>query len=432
MIGRISALRLNGKKCICVPLWKNFDSSEVSLFFDNFVPLWKEFKIQGYGKYLGFIVGPLADNREWDSIADCMREVTALVKGLGLPKLHTLILFNILAVSRALFVAQLRGPSKSFTKRFNEMAVSILGGPGSWVPSMMPYALKGKCGFPIEIKHIDALCLAVRVRTAFCTMPGWIGLWNSFIDGSENDGAALVHPFKNWVEDAGISSLRDVGVNFKIGEFARFCLGEGMKDLHIQEVPKLQSLVYRFSANSFFSFDLEGALRDRFRRREWFEDVELGRMAARAASFLLTVSKHVPPCVTFAIINTFFNGWSTGARFQSKQNKCYICRNCGGDDSLEHYSVCIYQWRAFAGLFNKSIFPQAMPRFCGLYAEGLEEKIRHACHIYAVRNAVNSHRARVRGGVSEEEVKKSVVAGYRTASIHQKGLNEKLFEHIQF
>ena len=111
-------------------------------------------------------------------------------------------------------------------------------------------------------------------------------------------------------------------------------------------------------------------------------------MASRACSFLKGVAGKVPPSVIFAIVNSFFNGWATEARFQVKSGRCVICSSCTGDDSIEHYSSCSYAWRAFARRYRRPVFPMCMARFFGLYASNEEDYLRYACNIFAVRNLV--------------------------------------------
>ena len=79
-IGKISNLVLNAKKCVCVPLWAFNDESVRQNLVVN-IPRWSDFVISGYGKYLGFYLGPLAGDREWDNISRKMGEIVKLVLG---------------------------------------------------------------------------------------------------------------------------------------------------------------------------------------------------------------------------------------------------------------------------------------------------------------------------------------------------------------
>ena len=67
------------------------------------IPSWSNFLIRDSGKYLGFMIGPGALSCELDSVGSKMFEITDLVKGLGLPQMQSIILYNVLALSKALF-----------------------------------------------------------------------------------------------------------------------------------------------------------------------------------------------------------------------------------------------------------------------------------------------------------------------------------------
>ena len=61
-------------------------------------------------------------------------------------------------------------------------------------------------------------------------------------------------------------------------------------------------------------------------------------------------------CVVFCLIATWCNAWCTGRRFQDRSGKCHLCSLCGGEDSLEHYATCDYQWEVFAILRAWKVF----------------------------------------------------------------------------
>ena len=132
----------------------------------------------------------------------------------------------------------------------------------------------------------------------------------------------------------------------------------------------------------------------------------------------------VPPCVLFAMYNTFFNGWATSHRFQVDDKVCWLCIDCNGHDSLEHYATCIVQWRVFASKFKKSVFPCSIFRFLGLFASNTHDMVLHACHMYAVRNAV--HVGHAHQCISDEDsVSKLIWQGHRTASLQHSGLRKR-------
>ena len=345
-IGSICALRLNANKCVCIPLC-NKDRWHLYYHYLSSIPSWCEFMIKDHGKYLGFYVGPGALSCEWDSIGKKMTEVANLVKNLGLPRMQAIILYNILAVSKALFVAQIRMPSKKFLKLCNTLAISILGGPGSWVPRDLPFVLKRFFCFPVEIGHMETLCFASRIRTSICTIPRWGDSWKALEDSKRFSTSNVRHPMNNWIENSGIFVMSESCKQFSIEDFAIFCLREGVADCPVREIPKIQNRICNFTGNRFIEFDMKDTFIYRFNLRAWFDNVEVHDLAFRAVSFYEDIRSHVPPCVLFAVINTMFNGWTTDARFQNTGSRCVLCRECIGEDSLDHYASCISTWRIF-------------------------------------------------------------------------------------
>ena len=425
-ISRISNLVLNAKKCVCVPLW-DFEEVNVRQKLAEMVPRWSDFVVSGYGKYLGFYLGPQAEDREWDNISRKMGEIVKIVLGLGLPRLHSILMYCVLGVSKVQFVAQLREPKKSFLKDCRRFAVQIMGGPGCWVPENFPHALKEGCFFPISIPQMEALCKAIRTRTSVKSIPGWEGDWRFLHRWGHDDQEYLGHPLQNWVDRSGISVLHRTYSDFDFSDFAFKNINDYNQDVVLKELADLQSRMYRYFFPMFNSFDLKKTLRDRFVGREWVEENEADRMASRAFDFLESIAMHTPPCVIFAVLNTYLNGWTTAARFQEKGSRCLICEDCSGNDSIEHYGSCMHVWRAFSRRSGKSIFPATLQRFLGLYAESVELKVMHAVQMYAVRNATNDRRAKQLRG-RESQVVNSIDAGFRRACLYRSGLSRKLGE----
>ena len=146
--------------------------------------------------------------------------------------------------------------------------------------------------------------------------------------------------------------------------------------------------------------------------------------AEKAVNFVETVSKHVPPCVLFSVICTFFNGWNTSARFQVLDKVCLICSECQGFDSIEHYACCSYQWPVFGKKFRTSVFPMSLPRFLGVLAEEVDDMVFHACHMYAVQSAVRS-RWKDQIITGPDAVEALIWQGHRTALALHSGLRRR-------
>ena len=143
-----------------------------------------------------------------------------------------------------------------------------------------------------------------------------------------------------------------------------------------------------------------------------------------AAEVIKDIFHKVPPCVVYVVILTFFNGWTTTARFQENDRVCRLCYDCNGDDRLEHYATCRFQWLVFGRLFKKSIFPMSLARFLGLYAEDVDLRCFHAVHMCAVYTAVNErrHSERITG---EDEIHNLIGHGHKVAQTYGGNLKNR-------
>ena len=69
--------------------------------------------------------------------------------------------------------------------------------------------------------------------------------------------------------------------------------------------------------------------------------MEPGLAARRASRTLSRIRSLCPPCVLWAVVRTWFNGWCTLRRFQARQrHSCFLSSTCSGEDSIEHYLRC--------------------------------------------------------------------------------------------
>ena len=91
-------------------------------------------------------------------------------------------------------------------------------------------------------------------------------------------------------------------------------------------------MICNFISNRFIHFDLKNNFLYRFKLRDWLKDSELDNMAFGAVSFCNDIAGHVPPCVLLAVINTYFDGWTSDVCFQKIGSACFLCNGCEGVD----------------------------------------------------------------------------------------------------
>lgn len=154
VVGRVSCLYLNGKKCVIVPVRK-LTHDFVKTWVKVQVTLWRDFKVCSCAKYLGFLIGPGAGDQDWARVLDKICHTSKFIKGLGLPRFFVFSLFQMFGVSQLQFVAQLRVPSKTINGVDVRVVRDLIGGPGLWAPCCLFRNFKS-AGFPIEIQLLRA------------------------------------------------------------------------------------------------------------------------------------------------------------------------------------------------------------------------------------------------------------------------------------
>ena len=237
--------------------------------------------------------------------------------------------------------------------------------------------------------------------------------------GAKDDDAYLMHPFEGWLQGCAVVKLREACADTRLNNM-RVTVNEDMKK---QGQMGLQTVACRHLLPIMHPFDLIRALSNKFTR--WFPEQDAQMFAGRANHLAQAVYSQVPPCVLYCLINTWFNGWCTNHRFQGT-GKCVLCDRCDGEDSLEHYAICSYQWRVFSNKLRRSCHPYTISRFFGLEADTIDDMVFYVCHIYAVRRGIDI-RHRVAGGTaaSDDQVDALVWNGHRTAALYHRGLNRR-------
>ena len=420
VIGRVSQLHLNGKKCVFIPLW-HYNAQKVALNLEQYIPHWRNFLIRSFGKYLGFLIGPGAINQEWDCILSKILDAATLIKSLGLPKLQGLFLYQMLGASQVQFVAQLRSPPRGM-RRFELGAMrSLIGGPGLWASAEMFHNLKEQCGFPVSIQALGTLCRAAMIRTAYCTVPDFQNGLKVIAEGGMCEEASLLHPFKDWLDNCATMKLKEACDQFNVDEFRIWW--QISPDMPLRNMNRFQGKLYSFLLPRWFPFDIICGLEAKFQR--WYANDNARIFAERAVTILKSIQQEVPPCVIFALLATCCNAWCTAKRFQGRTVPfaCRLCSDCGGEDSLEHYARCPLQWQVFKNRLGRSS-DETLTAFMALDCDHVEDMVFHACHVYAVKQAVDTGRIR---GIANSVVQASrrIWQGHRTAAIHNKSLSAR-------
>ena len=281
------------------------------------------------------------------------------MKGIGKPKLHSFGIFHVFGYSQLQFVAQLRAPCKGLRRVELQTITDFIGGPGLWAPADLFYTLKLNKMFPKDLKAFDTLCRAAMLKTAVQTLPDWRDVYKELNIEQRNPDGNIFFPFKAWWEGLSVVTLKRAVDAFDSREFAR-SLGESTFTLDLD----LQKKFYDFSLPQMHPLRFENALRAKLAR--WFEGDALDSAVAQARRVLNKIAQTAPPCVLFCLLCTWCNAWCTSQRFQNKDGACWLCQDCQGPDSMEHYAECPYQWIVAMKKLNMQKQPSTLLQFLGL------------------------------------------------------------------
>ena len=168
-------------------------------------------------------------------------------------------------------------------------------------------------------------------------------------------------------------------------------------------------------------FDFNQILAHKLSR--WFSTDMVPIMVGRAVKLIACVHQHVPPCVLFCLLCTWSNAWCTTRRFQESEAHCLLHSECDGEDSVEHYAVCKYQWNVFAAKLHRPNRPKSVCRSFALEEESADDMVFQVCLMYAVKRAVGTLR-RERSTATHVYFK-LIWQGHRTAALYHEGLAKR-------
>ena len=414
VIGQISCLYLNGKKCVIVPVGK-LTIDFVRAWVKVNVTLWRDFKVCSCAKYLGFLIGPGAGNQDWVRVLDKIRQTSKFIRGLGLPKLFAFSLFQMFGVSQIQFVAQLRVPPKSIDGVDVSVVRDLIGGPGLWAPCCLFRNFK-VVGFPVEIQSLKVVSRATMARSGLVALRSHQALACSLDSSIHCVSSYFIHPNKVWRDTCAVIEIQRAVKNITDSNFiSKFYGGDliaCLQDRNVQS--KLTCHYNRIS----FPFDDLSFWERQFSK--WFSIERCSIFASRAVNIISFIRNKVPPCVIFTLIAAWSNGWATGCRFQARDTQCCIHEECQGEDSIEHYGECIAPWAVFCSQTGIHV-EQNLENFLVVGSDESQSWVFLACHLYAVKRAADYGR-RCSPCPTSVEVRNLIVGGYKVAACHSNGL----------
>ena len=106
---------------------------------------------------------------------------------------------------------------------------------------------------------------------------------------------------------------------------------------------------------------------------------------------LKEICKRLPPCVRFAVVSSWLNGWATARRLQRHSTRVF-CKKASSEDAIEHYAVCQVVKRAACSIYGREINLD-LGSFLLLHDCSLDVALFRATFLYAVRKASAFRRA---------------------------------------
>ena len=170
----ISNLILKPIKCIIVPLACIADDGTIEhirTWLRQHIPDWKDFSIQSYGKYLGFLIGPEASLLQWKAPLSKWRNRTASIAALAAPASVSCALYNVRALPVLMYKGQLLPMPHKHAAAEKGVIHKLLHIPNNALSLRAAHSLQ-VIGGP-RIGNILDMNNAARFRTATVTIKHW-------------------------------------------------------------------------------------------------------------------------------------------------------------------------------------------------------------------------------------------------------------------
>ena len=171
----VTGLKLHPSKTVAVPLdprssWPTHRAGLRQL------GTWALFRMEGYTKYLGFMLGPERAEHSWDAPLEKFLDRARLWGRLGAGLFLTGMAYTIYIASVLMFVGQLEPLPSSFVDYEKRACAALLPGPGNWISVE---ALKGlsSLGFPWSLRGIPSAVLASKARVYEYEAAGRLHIW---------------------------------------------------------------------------------------------------------------------------------------------------------------------------------------------------------------------------------------------------------------
>jgi endonuclease/exonuclease/phosphatase family metal-dependent hydrolase len=317
-----TAMGLSPTKSVIIPLGRQTAASITSHIQEHH-PSLGGLLIRSHGKYLGFMVGPSADEARWDIAAAkfWQRGMAARDAGGGffLNTLH----YSIYATSVLSYLMQFSLLPKEVLRMESRILQYLTHGPWNAMPSSCLLALCD-VGFPKEPASLGEANVAAMLRAAIASKA--FAAAAELLDHRPTDPRALLAPrVLPWISTTAVFQMRANLVQFR-ARFPAFLMephgtvqGRARATLRASRKSPWDELLRR-------------------RALRWFPDGAPNAVEHMHCN-LVAACQILPPRVVFSTLRLISNGVSTARRYQQVRLDCHLCGWVEGD-CIEHYLHC--------------------------------------------------------------------------------------------
>lgn len=344
----LSGLALNLRKTVFVPLGE--DSPDLLRSrLEQLCPGWGLAAVRFHADYLGFCLGPLAEEKAWDKVLTKMAKRATAWGALGLGLHFTTLAYNVYVASVPTFLLQLDRLPSGWRQAEAAAFRRLAPGPGAWVLPKDLHSLKDVFGMPQQFTKLEEVDVATKFRVAHREADGKLQV-NAHVRRLEAAYADTEHlvragRWRSWFKDsayhrlqAAVTACGSMGIHLADVELA---LGASQPRPHTRATHRrLSGGVQQVVRRLIHARRGEPPeLRLRHKLQKWPLQLFPRLRAQRALQVLARLRSLVPPRVLAALMRTWYDGWCTRRRFQGRDSSCLFGCTCG-DDSVQHYCCC--------------------------------------------------------------------------------------------
>ena len=166
-----TGLHLNLLKCIFVP-WALGDLPRIHAAIAAICPRWASAAVKPVARYLGVMVGPLAEQHQWTAIIAKMRATTRTIRALNMPLLDTMRAYNSTVHTIPSHVLQFATPTQQLYRAERWCIQFLFRAPWQAVPTAVLHQLS-ELGFRAQFQSIRCTSPATLARVALRSPTYW-------------------------------------------------------------------------------------------------------------------------------------------------------------------------------------------------------------------------------------------------------------------